>query len=288
MTALRERAAACTTAVSRTLKGRLREGGPTYRALKRVRGLLPETSRLSDHPFSRIIDEFAAAHPTASFVQIGANDGIQRDPLRQAILSSQWSGLMVEPVPYVFRRLEANYGDHERVQLVNAAVAEADGFRTLYYLRESNDADLWHWYHALGSFREDVLRKHVNLIPDIDERIISSEVPCMTFASLCRRHRLERVDVVQIDTEGYDWEIIKLIDLDYYRPTVLMFEQLHLSKAEQAAAYAHMRGHGFEVYADGMDALCLRTTDKQAVRGGLRNLWQAAANDERICIPWVG
>jgi hypothetical protein len=32
------------------------------------------------------------------------------------------------------------------------------------------------------------------------------------------------VDLLQVDTEGYDYEIIKMIDFDWYKPNIIHFE----------------------------------------------------------------
>ena len=51
---------------------------------------------------------------------------------------------------------------------------------------------------------------------------------------------------VQIDTEGYDFEILKLIDLDRRRPAFVLFEHLHLDAATHRASIEHVRRHGYE------------------------------------------
>jgi FkbM family methyltransferase len=209
-------------------------------------------------PLNRVILEFGRSHPAAVFVQIGANDGQQRDPLRSNIANRAWSGVLVEPVPYVFERLRSHYEGHPRVVLENVAIADTDGLRQLYYLPESSDGHLPPWYDALASFRKDVILKHEAMIPDVSQRITSIEVMCWTFETLCRHHSIDKLDAIQIDTEGYDFEIIKLIDLDKYGPNFLMFEHYHLDRAERSACLAHLHSHGYEDLSDVMDTVCLR------------------------------
>lgn len=273
--------------VAQKVRPRIRPESSVYRLLQKVYRRIPHPSPavVDVRPFDLVIREFGCLAPSASFVQIGSNDGVQLDPLREQILARQWSGVMVEPVPYVFRRLEQNYGNYERVRLVNAAIAEQDGVRSFYYLPESDDPGLWEWYHALGSFREDVVRKHVNLIPDIDQRIERTEVRALSFDSLCEGAGLRHVDLIQIDTEGYDWEVIKGIDLDRYQPVLLMFEHLHLDERDKADCYRHLRDCGYELYEDGMDALCLRSEDRDRLPERMRTLWRTIGRDERVRIP---
>ncbi len=228
-------------------------------------------------PLRAIIDEFARRHPRAVFVQVGSNDGEQLDPLRRAILERQWSGVMVEPIPYVFERLRRNYGGLPGIVLENAAISDRDGVRELYYLPEASDPELPQWYDALASFHKDVVLKHKSFIPDIEERVRALEVPCLTFDSLCRKYGITDVDVVQIDTEGYDYEIVKLLGLGRRHPSLVMFEHLHLDGPTHRECLAHVRAHGYETLHNGMDTLCIHMAGLSSRDRRLRRLWRRLA-----------
>lgn len=252
------------------LAGAALHGSERLRAVRaRVRPRPPE------RPLERIVFELAQAVPDATFVQVGAHDGTQLDPLREAILGSRWRGVMVEPVPYVFARLALRYGSHPRLALENVAIADVDGVRPFHRLRQAEgDDDVWRWYDALGSFDRDVVLSHAHLVPDIAERLEVIEVPCLTFSSLCARHGLDRLDVVQIDTEGYDAEVLALIDLPRLAPRLVMYEHLHLDAQARARCRALMAGHGFRQVSDGMDTLCL--DDRALALPGVRAAFDEA------------
>lgn len=209
-------------------------------------------------PIGQVIFHYARLHPDAFFVQIGAHDGTQLDPLQDEITHRGWRGIMVEPVPYVFARLEARCGGDPRLTLENVAIGAVDGEQEFHHLREAGDEDVWRWYDALGSFRREVVLSHRDLIPDIEDRIVTTRVPCLTFDSLCARHGVEHIDVLQMDTEGYDHEVLRQVDLDRYRPHLVMFEQLHLDEPTRAAARARLEAHGYAHTSDGMDTLGIR------------------------------
>lgn len=220
-----------------------------------------------------MIFEYARAYPASFFVQVGSNDGLQLDPLREEIRFWKWPGIMIEPVPYIFERLRLNYGDRPGISLENVAIADTDGTRDFYFLPEApDDAGLPAWYGALGSFRKDVVLSHRNHIPDIDDRLATIQVPCLTFDALCRKHDVAGIDVLHIDTEGYDYEIIKLADLARWRPKVLMFEHLHLDPGSYAECLRHVRSHGYEDVSNPMDTLCLRA-DVAPGHRRLERLW---------------
>jgi FkbM family methyltransferase len=210
-------------------------------------------------PFGTLLERFAELRPCATFVQIGSHDGQQQDPLREVILRHGWRGVMVEPVPHVYARLRRHYGHLQRIELENAAIAEADGTRPFYHLPSTEDAGragLPVWYDALGSFRREVLLAHRRFIPDIDDRVVELQLPCLTFASLCAKHGLERLDLLQTDTEGSDYEILRTVPFERLRPPLVIYESVHLPPDERAACAARLRSFDYETHAHGLDTWC--------------------------------
>jgi FkbM family methyltransferase len=245
-------------------------GGAVRRRPALARRVLPITERIHalrarlrprppERALEQVVFQLARAMPEATFVQVGAHDGTQLDPLREAILGSRWRGIMVEPVPYVFERLAARYRTNPRLVLENVAVAEEDGTRPFHYLAKAgDDDDVWKWYDALGSFDRDVLLSHGALVADIEERLVTVDLPCATFSTLCARNGFDRVDLVQIDTEGYDRHILELIDFDRLGVSMVIFEHLHLDDTDRAACDELLARHGFQQASDGMDTIGVR------------------------------
>jgi FkbM family methyltransferase len=180
----------------------------------------------------RLNIEFVIAHhlltcETLHFVQVGANDGCTHDPLHRLVKSRPCRGILLEPLPPAFKRLRATYGKRGDLTLINAAIAEADGERTLFSVRE--DAPGPDWTKGLASFNEAHILKHDGFIPHIADYIEQTKVPCITFDTLFQKIPLPRVDLLQVDTEGYDAEILRLFDIKRRRPRIIQFEHRHLS-----------------------------------------------------------
>lgn len=208
----------------------------------------------------KIIRRMASLYPQAFFIQVGANDGDQLDPLRAAVRRADWRGIMVEPVPYVFQKLKLNNGHlASRVKLENVAIADVCGTLPFWHLPQANIGEgLPRLYDAIGSFRKEIVLKHVNFIPDIEERIICTNVDCITFEELCQRNAVESIDILQIDTEGYDYEIIKMIDFVRTPPTLLIYEHHHFDEHADRGCRQFLRGKGYRMFKEGMDTWCLR------------------------------
>jgi FkbM family methyltransferase len=217
----------------------------------------------------KLLEAFGAAYPRAFFVEIGSNDGEQHDHLRPLILAREWRGLMVEPVPYVFERLRQNYGELDRVTLVNVAIADRDGELPFFHLREAGPEEresLPHWYHGTGSFSREAVLGHAKDIPDVEERLVTTTVPCVTFDSLRARYEVERVDLLLVDTEGYDWELLRGIDLQGVRPRLVIYEHFHLDPDDRAEALARFAELGYETLEEGFDTFCLDPIDDDLTR----------------------
>lgn len=232
--------------------------------------------RVPDRSLEQIVCAYARLRPTATFVQVGAHDGTQLDPLREAILGSSWRGVMVEPVPYVFERLHARYRTNRRITLENVAVADVDGTKPFHFLPEVEDDDVWRWYDALGSFRREVVLAHDEFVDDIADRLVTVDVPCVTFETLCARHGLRHVDVVQMDTEGYDRDVLELVDLDGLGVELVLFEHLHLRADDRAVCRRLLHAHGFEQVSDGMDTIAVRA---DLARGDLWSVFDRAREE---------
>jgi FkbM family methyltransferase len=217
----------------------------------------------------RLLAAFADAYPEARFVEIGSNDGEQHDHLRPFILSTAWRGIMVEPVPYVFRRLQRNYAGIDRVTLANVAVAPEDGELRFYHLAEADPAErdaLPSWYDGIGSFSREAVLGHAEHIPDIAERVREIRVPALSFSSLLALHDMTRVDLVLVDTEGHDFEVLCGADLERHRPRLVVYEHYHLSREDRRACRELMAGAGYEIVEEGFDTFCLRPEDDALTR----------------------
>jgi FkbM family methyltransferase len=227
-------------------------------------------------PLERVIHAYSLAVPEARFVQVGAHDGTEFDPLRRTILGTRWRGIMVEPVPYVFARLQNRYRTNHRLVLENVAIADEEGPREFHFLAQSGRADaVWKWYDHLGSLKRDVVLSHDHLISDIGDRIRSIEVRCITFDTLCSRNGFDRVDLLLIDTEGYDRQILEVVDLERYGIDVLVFEHLHMDQDERNRCRALLEAHDYVLASDGMDTIALSPACRRLP--GVQEVFSAAA-----------
>ena len=166
------------------------------------------------------------------FAQVGANDGKSGDPFFHLVNLLKWNGIMFEPVPYVFEKLKNNYKNNKNIYLENKALTIEGGNLKFYYLKKSNNPNLPQWYDQIGSFNLEVLKKHKSSIPDFENLLTHSEVKTTNFDEIIKEYKLKNIDLIFIDTEGYDYEIIKMIPFEKISPSIILFEHKHLSKKD--------------------------------------------------------
>lgn len=189
-----------------------------------------------------------------SFVQIGANDGVFSDPIRDFILNRGWHGVLVEPQPDVFERLMNAYpGAAGKLAFEQVAIGP-EGTLTLYRPPRGMAND---WGLSVVSADPRVAARSLKIGQDKLERI---EVPSIPLAALLERHGIDRLDVLQIDVEGLDWQILKTLDFERLRPTLIQFESGHMPRGQITEAVHTLNGHGYDVYYGGWqgDLVALR------------------------------
>ncbi len=188
-----------------------------------------------------------------TFLQVGANDGVIHDPLHAVVRAGGWAGVLVEPVPAMYERLVANYAGVPNLVFENAAIGPANGTTTLYSV-ESRPGDPY-WVELIATFDRATILSHADVLTEVDQRIVEATVPSFTLSTLVARHQLDRIDLLQVDVEGYDYEVLKQIDFSTsWAPTFVVYEREHLDAKTDRAARRLLRSAGYhwvDIWPDG-------------------------------------
>jgi FkbM family methyltransferase len=189
------------------------------------------------------------------FIQIGGNDGISFDGLYQKIISREKkSGIILEPSPTYFKLLEANYKSFPSIKLLPFAIFEHRGKLELCELNEVGLKNHPAWAAGIGSVDINHLL-NLNVKP---EEISKIEIEGITFKDLLEMHPdFSSIDYLQIDTEGYDYQILKTIDFNSFNVKAIKFEFKNLPLLEQKHAIS-LLSENFQLYRDDLDMVCLK------------------------------
>lgn len=224
--------------------------------LYRVLWLLPDSMR-EQNLIRTTLKSLVAPGKPVFFVNIGANDGLAGDPLREFIVTKGWCGILVEPVDYVFQRLQKAYRNYPppRIFLENAAIGDVTGLKKFWYLEKA--PDMPPGYDQIGSFSKEHVLKHEALFPGLSKYLTSKDIPCITVRDLLAKHNVKQLDLVFIDTEGFDYEVLKQIDLSERPPKVIVYESAHLTPADTQAASQLLQSHGYKLSVESGDTVAL-------------------------------
>jgi FkbM family methyltransferase len=191
------------------------------------------------------------------FIQIGSNDGKNGDPLFHFITKYNLPGILIEPIPYIFQRLKTNYRNQKNLYFENVAITNSSENLKFYRLVESPNLPTWH--NQLGSFKREVIIMHKIYIPDIEKMIVEEEINVMTFNEVMNKYSISQVSLLHIDTEGYDYEILKSIDFNKYSIKTILFENKHLSEKEYRTCIQDLELKGFKkIIRYKFDTICMQ------------------------------
>jgi FkbM family methyltransferase len=197
-----------------------------------------------------------------TFIQVGGFDGVTKDPLRKYIKTCGWRGILIEPQPRAAEQLRELYKGNDRISILQVALDGKSGRRALFTIDSPNAPS---WAGGLASFQKENIVKHSGLIPGLESMIREASVDCVTFDKILESIPNERLDLLQIDTEGADGYILSLFPLDRVCPSIVHWEVKHLSTAQREECLERLAGFGYRFAPSGEEDM-LAVLDSQERR----------------------
>ena len=147
-------------------------------------------------------------------VQIGTNNGC--DEFNGIVKYCEPSKVvLVEPNKLLNPQIYNNYKSISNVFVENVAITEKNKGNVRIVKPKNN-----------GSKKVTYNDKHYSLLPmdDWGDNFDEIITPSMSFMTLCEKHKIDHIHYLQVDTEGYDAEIIKSIDFKKVRIDIIKYE----------------------------------------------------------------
>jgi FkbM family methyltransferase len=234
--------------------------------LSRVKRRLLKRAYIKDKHYPAYWFHEVIGNRKAQIVQIGSNDGKTGDPLHELLYKNvKWRALFVEPVKYSFDKLKTNYEGDSRFQFENVAINNGEKMKFYYVDPDAKKEfpDLPYWYDQLGSFNREHILNQLN--GKLSNFVKQMEIEGLSLGALLNRNKIEQLDILHIDTEGYDWKILSQLDLKKFVPYFILMEYNHLSKSELDQANFFLKDN-YTVFNVGIDLLAVNNTvDKMVV-----------------------
>ncbi len=206
------------------------------------------------------MEYFVAAQPDAVFFQVGACDGYTSDCVNTHVKTGRLRSVLIEPIPDNFRKLSEFYQGTPNTILVNAAVAQQDGKANIFSVKNEGRWKDSAYARQLASFD----RSHLSRIGILDDEVEICEVDCLTLQTLLNRHQLPSIDILQIDTEGFDHEIVKMALKLEKLPRCICFENCQIikimSQQELKDFFDLLENAGYQWFHDRINTMAIHNS----------------------------
>ena len=180
--------------------------------------------------------------PNGTVLQIGANNGDLMDPINKWVNQLELEGVLVEPLPHLAKELRHTYPDKCKLAIEEVAITLEDSPDSIMMCRDPKffNKNLHH-YHQIGQLETSPNISDTSLakLQDVeDEHVIKIKVEGVAMPTLLDKYpeKLKKVDLFQMDVEGFDCSLIQQIPFSRIKPTVIHYEFLHSPKEEQLKA----------------------------------------------------
>ena len=220
-----------------------------YRVLKQDSYKTFEPNKLD------LIMDTLAISRKLNIVQIGANDGKLGDPVYKQNLRHGKKLLLIEPQKYYREALLKNYSTFKgELHIEHVAIGNQGENLKFHILKQ----DYWEEYEKkfgqppnllFSLIKSQVAKRLAERLginySDIDKYMTTLKVDIVPLQKLLKKYNFEEIDVLQIDAEGYDFQIIN--SLEDIKPKIINFESFNLTPEEWVGftSFCEEKGYGF-------------------------------------------
>lgn len=175
-------------------------------------------------------------HRGGVFVDVGAYNGVTINNTLFFEKEREWSGLLIEPLPEIFKELQKN---RPNARLENCAVSMIEGnvdFLSVTGYSEMTSGILSN-YDSRHTARID---KEVEQFGGTKNII---QVPSYPLSVLFKKHRISHVHYLSIDVEGSEMSVVKSIDYSAVNIDVIGFENNYNDRSTPIVKYLRAKGY---------------------------------------------
>jgi len=148
------------------------------------------------------------------YVDIGANDP-EADSVTKYFYERGWHGINIEPSPRLHSSLE-----RARKHDVNLNIGVSDARGKLSFREYAG--------HGLSTFSSDTKAELEQVNNQFTSEYRDYEVEVRRLDDIFAEQKVQAIDFMKIDVEGYEYEVIMSNDWEKYRPRVLCIEANHV------------------------------------------------------------
>ena len=164
-----------------------------------------------------LYDNFFKKKQNGFFLEIGADDGVDKSNTLFFEESLGWTGLCIEPSPKRFKLLKQN----RNCLCENYALSNE--------IREVEFLEIAGWGKGLSGIVNKYHDRHkIRIMEEIQHPLnMGSEIIKVNtelLSNLLDKHNIKKIDFCTIDTEGGEYEILKSINFNQYDINIILVE----------------------------------------------------------------
>ena len=198
-------------------------------------------------------------------IQIGSNDGLRSDPVRELIVDFNCTALLVEADPICFEALKGNYSYFKEKNLIfehAAIVPSEDNTLSFYSLSDEMRANLPRDKQVKLARKASIDKTlFIDYLKEIgvehpENAVVEQKVITKTLDDLFNSYFVPNILV--IDTEGLDWPLVQSLDFSRYLPEVIYFESKYPSNEQiEQQVLNKLENADYEIHDLGYNIGCL-------------------------------
>lgn len=172
------------------------------------------------------------------YVDVGANDGITWSNTFVLEKYLKWNGICIEPNPEIFTKLV----DSRNCKNLNICISNEDGnvvFRSVhgYANMLSGILDFFEDTHIKRI--DNDIKNHGGCYQDLNIR-------SQPLKNVCQENNVKNIDYLSIDCEGAEYEVLKSLDLQSFKPKLISIETEDDLRSSDNSAIGHLIKNGYK------------------------------------------
>lgn len=204
------------------------------------------------------------------FLQIGANDGIIFDHLREFIVKDEWQGILIEPVKETFEELVENHKKSKNLKFINIAISDVQEEKEISYIpkeaiKKNNLNISLKGCSTFHEFRQGEKSIPMRVHEEKNKNFLTKQmVKCETLNNVLLKEKIKELDLLQIDTEGHEHKIITSIDFKDFYCKVIIFEtnrrKKMFSNEQIEEMFRHLNNNEYHIFEIDQDSIAVHNS----------------------------
>ena len=183
------------------------------------------------------------------FVQVGAHDGMMHDPLCSFLSKNEWSGILIEPQEEILKIFKNRYKNRSNLLYYTLAVHPNQPRVKLYTIKNPINYSQTGWATILSDRLSNGRSK---------KELVIKDVKAMPLMDIVKKSKFKMIGLLQVDTEGFDYEVLKMFNFKVFKPILVQFEYIHLSKNDYKNSVNLLSNNGYKTIKKKNDIIAIK------------------------------